>query len=396
MKLSRRPTESTANVLTGQFQSPITGPIMLYDNTLREGEQPPGVVFTADEKLEIARAMDEFGVPWANVGFPAASKEEFESVHRITKAGLKMKTAALCRLADADIDQTAESGVAMIALFAGGSDTHLRDKLRWTEADAIEKIEASVRRCKERGVLASFAVEDGSRTPLTRLLKFYQVAEEAGADYLVVADTAGVLTPTSTYRIMTILKSLLKTPLGSHFHNDLGLANANTLSALEAGAEMAQVTLNGAGERSGNTCLEELVVALKVKYGRDLGLKLDKLHALCDLVHKASGTRPSEHKAITGRWCFTHESGIHVAGILANPETYQAFPPDMIGRQHEIVFGKHSGAQGLLYLAKQAGLKLSDSARKTVLARLKSHAERKQQPVTEEQILAWIKDEEGA
>jgi isopropylmalate/homocitrate/citramalate synthase len=384
---------STSNVLTGQFERPIDARrVMLYDNTLREGEQPPGVVFTSDEKYELALALDDFGVHFANVGFPAVSKEEFQTVARIAKAGLRMKLASLSRVLPEDIDKTVDAGVAMVALFLGGSDSHLRSKLRLSEAEALGKIEAAVRRVKERGAIASFAVEDGSRTPLPRLLKMYQVAVEAGADYLVIADTVGVLTPHTTYRLVEILKSLLPRPIGLHFHDDLGLALANTLAGLEAGAEMAQVTVNGAGERSGNTCLEELVVALKVKYGVELGLKLDRLTALCERVHRASGTRPSEHKSITGKWCFTHESGIHVAGILAEPECYQPYPPQMVGREHEIVFGKHSGMQAVAYLAQRERIELSESARRAVLDKIKRFAESKQGTVEPEMVIGWMRE----
>ena len=393
LKIDQVPaTQSAANVLTGQFERPIAQRVMLYDNTLREGEQPPGVVFTSDEKLAIAQALDDFGVHYANVGFPAVSKEEFRTVERIAKAGLKMKLGALSRVLPEDIDKTVDAGVTMVALFLGGSDSHLRAKLRMTEAEALGKIEAAVRRVKERGAVASFAVEDGSRTPLPRLLRMYQTAVDAGADYLVLADTCGILTPHSTFQVISILRALLPRPLGLHFHDDLGLALANTLAGLEAGAEMAQVTVNGAGERSGNTCLEELVVALKVKYRLELGFKLERLTALSDLVHRASGTRPSEHKSITGKWCFTHESGIHVAGILADPECYQPYPPAMVGRQHEIVFGKHSGMQAVAYLAQKEKLELSEPQRRAVLDKIKQYAESKQGTVEAERVLGWMRE----
>lgn len=388
--LSKSPP--TSNVLTGAFERPIAQSVMLYDNTLREGEQPPGVVFTSDEKMAIARALDDFGVHYANVGFPAVSKEEFQSVQRIAKAGLKMKLGALSRVLPEDIDKTVDAGVQMVALFLGGSDTHLEHKLRMTESDALTKIEAAVRRVKERGAIASFAVEDGTRTPLPRLIRMYQTAVEAGADYLVLADTCGVLTPHTTFQIITFLKALLGRPLGLHFHDDLGLALANTLAGLEAGAEMAQVTVNGAGERSGNTCLEELCVALQVKYGRDFGFQLNQLAQLTDLVHRASGTEPSAHKSITGKWCFTHESGIHVAGVLADPECYQTYPPQMVGRHHEIVFGKHSGVQAVNHLASREGIALSDAGKRLVLDKIKHHAERKQGSVDVEMVLGWMRE----
>jgi isopropylmalate/homocitrate/citramalate synthase len=242
----------------------------------------------------------------------------------------------------------------------------------------------------------AFGVEDFSRTPLPRLLRMLQTAVDAGADQLTLPDTLGVLTPTAAGRIVGLLKAVFPVPLVLHFHDDLGLALANTLAGLEAGAQVAHVTINGVGERTGNTCLEELAVVLKLKYGRDLGLKLDRLPALSDLVHRASGTRPGPHKPVTGRWCFTHESGIHVAGLLANPECYQPYPPSLVGRHHEVVFGKHSGSHGVAYLAQRAGVELSEAGRRAVLDRVKTAAEARKGTVDEAEVLRWIQEESGA
>ena len=393
LKIEEARGESTANVLTGAFDVRIDQPIEFYDNTLREGEQPPGVLFTPDEKLAIARALDDYGVHWANVGFPAVSKEELHAVKLITGAGLRMKTAALSRMLPSDIDATAESGVDLISLFLGGSDTHLEHKYHLTEADAFRKVEESVAHAKRTGAIVSFSLEDGSRTPLPRIARMFQIAEEAGADYVVLADTVGILTPASSLQIFRKLTSVCKVAVGAHFHDDLGLSLANTLAALEAGARLAHVTVNGVGERSGNTCLEELAVVLKLKYGRDFGFKLDRTDALSRMVHRASGSEPAPHKAITGRWCFSHEAGIHVAGILADQETYQPYPPAMVGRHHEIVFGKHSGAHGVEYLAVSNGLSLSHDASRRVLDKIKNQCSDRKGAVPDEQVLDWIRAE---
>jgi 2-isopropylmalate synthase len=364
---------------------------------LREGEQTPGVVFTLDEKLEIARALDELGVHWVSVGFPAVSAAERETARRIVQAGLRCRTAALSRLVPSDIDVAADVGVELISLFLGGSDSHIFEKLRITEAAALDRIAAAVRYGKDRGVKIGFSIEDFSRTPLPRLLRMIQAAYDAGADEICLPDTLGMLTPTSARRIVRLLKTLFPRRLALHFHNDLGLALANTLAGLEAGADVAHVTVNGVGERTGNTCLEELAVALKVKYNRDLGLKLERLPALSALVHRAAGTEAGPHKPITGKWCFTHESGIHVAGVLANPECYQPFPPALVGRHHEIVFGKHSGSQGIDFLAEKAGLPpLSETGRKAVLERIKTQSEKRKGMIPDEEVLAWIREECGA
>jgi isopropylmalate/homocitrate/citramalate synthase len=396
VKLEARDVPSSANILTESFEIPIRNDLVIFDTTLRDGEQTPGVTFTSDEKLEIATALDALGVHIASVGMPVISPAEFATVKRIATAGLKMQTAALCRLAERDIDRTIESGVQWIGLFIGGSHTHLEEKLRMTEAQATAQVEKLVAYTKTSGRAVIFAVEDGSRTPMPRLIRMLSAAEAAGADYIVFTDTAGVLTPVSTFMIIRTLASVLKVPLGLHFHNDLGLAQANNLAGLQAGAKMAQLSVNGLGERAGNASLEELLVALRVKWGIDLGLRLDKLHDLSMLVHRAAGTTPPANKGVTGKWAFTHESGIHVAGLLTNPETYQPYPPAMVGRSHEIVFGKHSGKHGLVYLAERHGIKLSDEACQAVLARIKEHGEKKAfGPIPDETILEWIRAEAG-
>ena len=384
---------STANVLTEGLEPALPADIEIYDNTLREGEQPPGVLFRPDEKLAIARALDRMGVHWANVGFPAVSRDELAAVRAVTSAGLRMRTAALSRMLPADIDVAVESGVDLISLFLGSSDLHLRHKLRMSEAQAIERIHALVAHARSSGKLVAFCLEDGSRTPYDRIVRMFEAAQDAGASYAVLADTVGVLTPFAAFDVSRRLSGAVRIPLGVHFHDDLGLALANTVAALQGGARMAHVTVNGVGERSGNACLAELAVLLHVKFGRTLGLELGELHALSGLVHAASGTRPPEHKAVTGRWCFTHESGIHVAGLLASRETYQPYPPSLVGRSHEIVFGKHTGTHSVAYLAALHGIDLDADACGRVLARIKSHGKSEGSAIPDDVVLAWVRSE---
>lgn len=396
MKFDARDVPSSANLLTESFEIPIRNDVIIYDTTLRDGEQTPGVTFTSDEKLEIAMALDALGVHMAAVGMPIVSPAEFAAVKRIASAGLKMQTGALCRLVERDIDRTIESGVQWLGLFTGGSHTHLEEKLGLSEAQATAQIEKLIAYTKACGKGVIFAVEDGSRTPLPRLIRMLQAAEAAGADYIVFTDTVGILTPVSTFMVIRTLASVLKVPIGLHFHNDLGLAQANNLAGLQAGARMAQVSMNGLGERAGNASLEELVVALRVKWGVDVGIRLERLYEVAMLVHRAAGTEPPVNKGVTGKWAFTHESGIHVAGLLTTPETYQPYPPALVGRSHEIVFGKHSGKHGLLYLAERHGLQLSDEVCQAVLARIKEHGEKKASgPIPDDTVLAWIRAEIG-
>jgi homocitrate synthase NifV len=261
-----------------------------------------------------------------------------------------------------------------------------------SEADALARIEELVPLARSGGKQVAFCLEDGSRTPLDRIVRMFRAAQDAGADYAVLADTVGVLTPFATFDLFQALGREIRIPLGAHFHDDLGLALANTLAALQGGARVAHVTVNGVGERAGNACLEELAVALEVKYGVRLGLDLSGLADLSALVHRASGTEAPAHKAVTGKWCFTHESGIHVAGVLASQETYQAYPPALVGRSHQIVFGKHSGAHSVAYLASRSGIGLSPDGCARVLGRIKAHGKR-DGATPDELVLDWIREE---
>lgn len=393
IKIEAREVPATANVMAGAFEPPFSHPVEFYDNTMREGEQTPGAKFTPDEKLELAMALDDFGMHWANVGFPASSPEEFEAVARVTGAGLKrMKTAALCRLLPSDIDITVKSGVDLVSVFVAASDTHLEHKYHISESEMIARIEKFVPYAKASGRMVAFSVEDATRAPLPRLVRMLQAAEAGGADYHMLGDTVGILTPISAYMMTRVLTSAVKNPIGLHFHNDLGLALANTLAGLHAGGHFAQVTVNGAGERAGNVCLEEAAVFFKVKYGMDFGFKLNKLASLCALAHRMCGTEAPAHKAVTGKWAFTHESGIHVAGVLASPETYQPYPPELIGRHHEIVFGKHSGRHGVRYYAETQGIALSDDGCQEVLDHIRKYDKGAGPgPVPDHLVLEWIR-----
>ena len=393
MRLDPTPAASDylANVVSAPFEGRIDGPVEIFDTTLREGEQTPGVVFTPDDKLAIAEGLDGVGVDVVSIGFPAVSKEESRAARRIIEGGFGFETAALSRTVHSDIDAAVDVGVDIVSIILGGSDSHLHDKLHLTEDEAVEVLDGAVRHAVRQGVRCGFALEDFSRTPLARMLRLSKTAVDAGAYLVYIPDTIGVLTPTATSGLVRLVKAALPdTPISLHFHNDLGLALANTLAGLEAGANQAQATVNGVGERCGNTALEELAVVLEVKYGLDTGLALDRLWELSRLVHVASRTEPAPHKPVTGKWCFSHESGIHVSGLLANRDAYQPYPPEIVGRHHEILFGKHSGLAGLRKLAAAGGLDLPQELEANLLARIKEEAERRRGPVADDEILNWL------
>ena len=385
------PAGDPANVLTAAFQSEILQPIQLWDQTLRDGEQTPNIAFSQQEKLQLARTLDQLGVFGMNVGYPMVSAYEAETVREIVKLKLRAKLAVTSRLMRDDVDAAASTGVDWVFCFTSLSDWHIRDKLKTTEAELLAKVKDVVPYGIERKLQVSFAVEDATRTPLPRLLRFIQTAEDAGAHCIRICDTVGVLVPTATRRLIELLRPLVKGTLCVHFHNDLGMATANSIMALEAGADAVDATLAGLGERAGNSPLEELAVILKVKYGRDIGLRLEQLVEAGAQVARATGILPPSNKPIVGKSVFSHESGIHVAGLLANPITYEPFPPSLIGREHTVIFGKHSGLAGVRHLLKRAGVELTPEAEKSLLEKIKTAGQGKED-VPDQRVLAWAQE----
>jgi isopropylmalate/homocitrate/citramalate synthase len=378
-----------SNVLTDLFRIPIEQPILITDNSLRDGEQAPELAYSLDEKLAIATALAELGVHGINVGFPAVSAEEQRAVREIVALKLKVpRIIAFTRLVQADMDCALECGVHWITTFIPTSDSHLRDKLRMTEAQALAQMEKLLPYARAAGLRVQFAFEDATRTPLHRLLRFVEAAQAYGIDTLYIADTVGTLVPSAAYRLFSLLRRVVRCGLACHVHDDLGMATANAIAALEAGADQVDCTLLGLGERAGNTPLEELAVALRVKYGRDLGLRLDLLPRAVEVVRRAAAVSIAANKPIVGEHVFSHESGIHVHGMLSNPVCYESFPPSLVGRKHRIIYGKHSGLRSVAYALEQAALELGEAEQKQLLDRIKREAQDKRK-VAEADVIAW-------
>ena len=321
--------------------------IYIFDTTLRDGEQTPDVALTVDEKIQIARKLNNLGVDKIEVGFPASSKGETESAKRITSMGLDSTLVGLARSVPADIDAVLDADLEYIHTFIGTSPLHRDYKLKMSKEEIIEKAVNSVEYAKDHGLTVEFSAEDATRTERDFLIEIFNDVVGAGADFLDVPDTVGVLTPILTHELITDIKGNFKTPISVHFHNDFGLATANTLTAIECGANQAHVTVNGLGERTGNCSLEELVMTLKASYGIDLGLDTTRLYSLSTLVGRLTGVKMPVNKPIVGDNAFAHESGIHVHGILNNSSTYEPMSPEMVGHSRRIVLGKHTGANAL-------------------------------------------------
>ena len=286
----------------------LSDKIYIFDTTLRDGEQTPGVALTVDEKIQIARKLNNLGVDKIEVGFPASSKGEIESAKRIKDLDLDSTLVGLSRSLSRDIDAVLDADLDYVHTFIGTSPLHRDYKLKMSRQTIIDTAVSAVEYAKDHGLAVEFSAEDATRTERDLLFEVFNEVVSAGVDFLDVPDTVGILTPVVTHELITDIKSNFDTPISVHFHNDFGLATANTLTAIECGANQAHVTVNGLGERTGNCSLEELVVTLKVAYGIDLGLDTTRLYSLSNLIGRFTGVKMPVNKPIVGDNAFAHES----------------------------------------------------------------------------------------
>ena len=321
--------------------------ITIYDTTLRDGEQTPGVCFSFDEKLEIARKLDQFKIHQIEAGFPIVSEKEKESVKAIANEGLDATILGLTRTKPEDIDAALDCDVDGIITFVGTSDIHLDHKMHITRQDAINLCETAVDYAKDHGLFVAFSAEDATRTDIEFLKRIYGKAEECGADRVHIADTTGAITPQGIDYLVKELVKDLKLDIAVHLHNDFGLAVINSIVGVLAGAKAVSTTVNGIGERAGNASLEELIMAMKILYGKDYGFKTKYIKELSELVSKASGLPIPYNKPVVGNNVFRHESVIHVDAVIEEPLCYEPYLPELVGQKRQLVLGKHSGCRAV-------------------------------------------------
>ncbi len=339
-----------------------------FDTTLRDGEQTPGVSLEPNEKLKIAEKLSSIGVNVIEAGSVAASVGECEAIRLISDAGLRAECCTYVRALKEDIDLAADYGADSVHLVIPVSDLHIQKKLRKTRADVLKMAYDAVEYAKERGLIVELSGEDASRADPDFLLEVYRGGVDRGADRLCFCDTVGLLTPEKTAKV---IPPLCIAPLSIHCHNDLGLALANTLAALKAGASCAHVTVNGLGERAGNTPFEELVMALEILYNYRTSVVTGEIYQLSTLVSKLTGVALPVNKAIVGEMAFTHESGIHAHGVLREPSTYESVRPEQIGRKRRIVLGKHSGSASVEAALTEMNYRPEEKQLKEIVKRIK-------------------------
>ncbi|MFW6305744.1 MAG: homocitrate synthase [Bacillota bacterium] len=335
----------------------------IVDSTLRDGEQTAGVAFRKSAKVEIAQKLADAGVDIIEAGIPAMGKEEIETIQEIMNLNISSKIMAWNRMVIADIEKSISAGIKYLHISAPASDIQIDRKLGKNREWILENIKKTVSYAVKKGCIVSVGAEDASRADLDFLIEFYQTAASAGAVRVRYADTVGIMEPIKVYETISEIRDNVDIDIDFHGHNDFGMATANALSAYKAGAKYISCTINGLGERAGNTALEEIVMAVHYIEGINTGFNIKKIVELSDLVEKASGRYLAESKPIVGKKVFSHESGIHVDGILKDSRTYEAFPPEVLGRKSDIVIGKFSGRSAIINDYSRRGIKIdSDEA----------------------------------
>jgi len=330
--------------------------ITVYDTTLRDGEQTPGVCLRTPEKLKIARKLDELRLHQIEAGFPVVSREEKRSVKAISGENLDAQILALCRTKKEDIDTALDCNVDGIITFLGTSALHLKHKLKVSQEDALNICMNSIEYAKEHGLFVAFSAEDATRTDLDFLKNIYRRAQSYGADRVHIADTVGAISPQGMGYLVGELKKEIDIEIALHCHNDFGMALSNSIAGLLAGASAVSTTVNGIGERAGNTSLEELVMTLLLIYGVDLDFNIGVFYELSQMVEELTNMKVPDNKPIVGKNVFRHESGIHVDAVIEEPLTYEPFLPELIGHQRRIVLGKHSGCRAVKAKLDECGI----------------------------------------
>ena len=353
--------------------------VRIFDTTLRDGEQTVGISLTPEQKLDIAKKLDSLGVDVIEAGFPTTSEGERQAARMITREGLSSEICGMTRANKRDIDITADTGLNYINTFVATSDIHLRHNGKMTKERALEQAVEAVEYAKSRGLKVEFGAVDSTRTERGFLKEILGAVASAGACMVTIPDTTGCATPEYMAELTRdAVSAAAGTSVSVHCHNDFGLAVANTISGIRAGAACAQVTINGIGERAGNASLEEIAMALQcLNYDQkyETGINSELIYDTSRYIAKVMGMQVQPNKAIVGENAFSHEDEIHTDAVLDNPMTYESISPEMVGRKRQIVVGKHTGVHGLEAVLSSYGIKPSEKQSRHILDKVKASAD---------------------
>jgi methanogen homocitrate synthase len=371
--------------------------VEIHDCTLRDGEQTPGVVLRKEEKLEIAKMLDDLGVARIEAGMPAVSSEDAEAVKLIANAGLSAKTMVFCRAMQGDIDLAVENNAWGAIIETPSGYLRIKNQFKnWSEDDVIDRSIKAINYAKEKGLFVNYFPYDTTRSEvgfLERLIK--RVTTESEPDSITVVDTTGCALPETVAFLVKFVKSITSLPVEIHTHNDLGLGTATSLSAVAAGAEVVHTCLNGLGERTGNASIDEIVVDLELLYGINTGFKLDKLYAVARRVEELTGVELAKNKAVVGKFAFAREIGLGLNMIQEAPLTVFQFLPAMVGQTPTVVLGKKSGKLSIEFKLRDMGLTASDESIQEILEQVKAIGIKKKGPVSDEEFAEIVRKIEG-
>lgn len=377
--------------------------IRFMDITLRDGEQAVGVIFTRREKEQIAALLAGIGVPAIEAGFPALGTEEKECVKAVMKANIKVRrdgrpvgpleVYAFARARREDVRDAAECGVHGVVISISTSDIHIKRKFHRSREWVLEQVKEAADEAKRHGLVFTVSAEDASRTDLSFLIEYYRLAEKLGARMVRYCDSLGVDDPFTAYKRIKLIGREISLPIEMHMHNDFGMATANVLAGIRAGASSVAASIGGLGERTGNSPLEEVVMALKYLHGVDPGIDTTRFREVAEYVAGASQRAIPIWKAIIGANVFAHESGIHADGILKNPANYEAFSPEEVGLERQIIIGKHSGSNALIHKFRvEFGMELDADTASKLLERVRATAVELKRPLFDKELMLLYKE----
>lgn len=369
------------------MESTVHNDIIIDDTTLRDGEQTAGVVFSKKEKIAIARLLDAIGVQELECGIPAMGEDEREAIRALVDLGLNARLITWNRAVIPDIQASLDCGVAAVDISLSVSDMMIENKLRKSREWVKEQLKTALGFAKEHDLYVSVGGEDASRADIGFLIELMEITRAMGGDRFRFCDTLGILDPFTMFdKVRALRCGVPELDVEVHTHNDLGMATANAIAGIRAGARFVNTTVNGLGERAGNAALEEVVMGLKFACGIDPGIDTHRFVEISRFVGKASHRPVPEWKAVVGERVFSHESGLHADGVIKNPRNYEGFDPAEVGLSRHLVVGKHSGTSGLVERYRELGIGISRKEAVCMMEQVRAIAQRLKRPLNDGEL----------